>query len=292
MAPLTRRQHFYLRLAIVPVAALIASHVVFAQLFPGQPGYQFPWAYFLTVATVMVSCWEVNLAIYDWLDARLPFGVQPTRRLASQFVLGGVATLLTFAVVFPLAQRLYTNHWPALPTILKGVTVCVTLATLVNGGYVGLYILQAFLTERGKKAQLASETRPKESHMPTVSPETQLVTLVIHNGKLRLPVDQIAYFYSTGGLILLVKTDGQQVSTSYSSFAQLTPLLDNRYFFQLNRQFLVAQRAVRAVQDDTNRKLAVLLTPALHKHQPHEDVIVSRYRSPDFKKWLEGSLVS
>lgn len=285
MAPLTRRQHLYLRLALVPIAALVASHVVFSQLFPGQPGYQFPWPYFLTVATVMASCWEVNLVVYDWLDARLSFGQQPTRRLAAQFVLGGVATLLTFAVVFPLAQRLYTNHWPALPTVLKGITVCITLASLLNGGYVGVYILRAFLVEREAKALSIPESNSENNLLAAAIP--QLITVAVHTGKLRLPIDQIAYFYSTGGLILLVKTDGQQVSTSYSSFTQLAPLLDSHCFFQLNRQFVVTQNAVRAVQDDTNRKLAVHLSPALHKQQTHEQVVVSRYRSPDFKKWLE-----
>ncbi|MBN8825979.1 MULTISPECIES: LytTR family DNA-binding domain-containing protein [unclassified Spirosoma] len=292
MAPLTRRQHLYLRLALVPIAALVASHVVFGQLFPGQPGYQFPWPYFLTVATVMASCWEVNLAVFDWLDARLPFGQQPTRRLAAQFVVGGVATLVTFAIVFPLAQRLYTSHWPALPTVLKGITVCITLASLLNGGYVGLYILRAFLTEREIKSRSISESPLGSNPITTPLPVPQLVTIAMHTGKLRLSVDQIAYFYSTGGLILLVKTDGQQVSTSYSSFAQLTPQLDNRSFFQLNRQFLAAQNAVRTVQDDTNRKLAVLLVPALHRQQPHEEVMVSRYRRPDFKKWFEATPIA
>lgn len=290
MAPLTHRQHIFLRLAVVPIAALVASHVVFSQVFPGQPGYQFPWAYFLTVITVMLSCWEVNLFIFRWLDDRLPFWQNPVRRLIAQVLLGGSATLLTFALVFPLAQRLYTHHWPVTSTVLKGLAVCITLASLVNGGYSGLYLLQAFLAERRKMAQYAStEKLPQPANGATPLPSPALVAVDVSSGQLRMPIDQIAYFYSTGGLVLLVKTDGQQVTTRYSSFARLAQGLDNRYFFQLSRQFVVGLGAVRAVQDDVNRKLVVTLVPALHKQQPHQEVIVSRYRSLELRKWLQAS---
>ncbi|GAB3945287.1 hypothetical protein GCM10028805_14120 [Spirosoma harenae] len=287
MAPLTRQQHIVFRLVAVPIAALAASHVVFSQVFPGQSGYQFPWAYFFTVATVMLSCWEVNLAIFRWLDDQLPFWQNPVRRLVAQILMGGIATLLTFAVLFPLAQRFYTGQWPPTATIAKGVAVCITIASLVNGGYSGLYLLQAFLVERKKGISTLPESTSDTEKQPDSF--SSLVSIEVSNGQLRLPIDQIAYFYSTGGLILLVKTDGQQVPTVYSSVAQLTPVLDKHHFFQLSRQFIVHQNAVRAVQDDVNRKLVVTLVPALHKQQATQEVVVSRYRSQELKKWLQAS---
>ena len=289
--PLTRRQNILVRLVAVPVAAGVASHVVFSPVFPGQAGYQFPWAYFLTVVTVMLSVWEVNQAVYQWLDERLPFGQHPVRRLINQILLGGTATLCVFAVVFPLAQRLYTHHWPPVPTVLRGLTVCVTLASLVNGGYCGLYLLGAFLAERQKKTSQDSTERqlkPSDGNPSFLTPA--LLPVDVSNGQLRLPIDQIAYFYSAGGLVLLVKTDGQQVVTRYSSFAQLIPALNERSFFQLSRQFIVSLGAVRAVQDDVNRKLIVTVAPALHRQQPHQNVVVSRYRSLELKKWLKTSV--
>ncbi len=292
-APLTRRQNILFRLVAVPVAAGVASHVVFSPVFPGQAGYQFPWAYFLTVVTVMLSVWEINQAVYQWLDERLPFEQHPVRRLINQILLGGTATLCIFAVVFPLAQRLYTHHWPPMPTVLRGLTVCVTLASLVNGGYSGLYLLKAFLGERQKNTQsdlTESGQEPGNDALSLAGPA--LLTVDVSNGQLRLPIDQIAYFYSASGLVLLVKTDGQQVATRYSSFAQLTQALGSRSFFQLSRQFIVSLGAVRAVQDDVNRKLIVTLVPALHRQQPHQDVVVSRYRSLELKKWLKTSVES
>lgn len=292
MFPLTRRQQIILQVTAIPMAALVASHVVFSQVFPGQPGYQFPWPYFLTVVTVMFSCWEVNMLIFRWLDTRLPFWQNPARRLIAQVLFGGVATLLTFAIVFPLAQRVYINRWPPVHTLLKGITVCITLATIVNGGYSGLYLLHAFFAERQKRAdQLMDDFIPASERRSALPLSAPLISVAISTGQVRLPVDQIAYFYSTGGLVLLVKADGQQLATRYPSFSQLMEGLDSRYFFQLSRQFIVGLGAVRAVQDDVNRKLVVTLVPALHKQQTQQQVIVSRYRSLDLKKWLQASSV-
>lgn len=287
MSPLTRRQHIILRLVVVPMASLLAAHVVFQQVFPGQKGYHFPWAYFLTVATVMLSCWEVNLGVFRWLDSYLPFDRQPIRRLIAQIVLGGSATLLTFALAFPLAQRLYTSHWPSVPTVLKGIVVCITLASLVNGGYAGLYLLQAFYAERGKnKTAQASAGSELLSGSNQPAGAAGLVAVDTPTGQVRLPMDQIAYFYSARGLVLLVKNDGQQVITRYSSFPGLLPTLDTHYFFHLNRQYVVSAGAVRAVQDAVNRKLIVTLVPALRRQDTQQAVMVSRYRSLELKKWL------
>ncbi|GAB2519137.1 LytTR family DNA-binding domain-containing protein [Spirosoma aerophilum] len=286
MPPLSHRQHIYLRLIVVPVSALVASHVVFRQVFPGQAGYYFPWGYFLTVATVMLSCWEVNLFIFRWLDSQLPFERQPVRRLTAQILTGGCATLLTFALVFPLAQRIYMGQWPPTPTLLKGIAVCVTLASLINGGYSGLYLLQAFYAERQKREQNPAPIGQEVLQPDNYPTTTTLLSVDVPSGQLRLPIDEIAYFYSTGGLVLLVRSDGQQLATRYSSLPSLVDTLDRRYFFQLSRQFVVSAGAIRAVQDDVNRKLSVTLVPALHRHEATQTVIVSRYRSLELKNWL------
>ncbi|GAB3934532.1 LytR/AlgR family response regulator transcription factor [Larkinella terrae] len=286
MEPLNRRQHGVLLLILVPVLATVASHVVFYRRFPWQTDYQFPIAYFLTVSTVILSCWSVNLLIFRLLDRNLPFSYNPARRIGRQLLLGGFATLLTFSVVFPNAIRLYTGFWPNAVQLTSGVFVCITIATLVNGGYVGLYLLEAFRLE---KQQAAENLNEKLSGLQqTTRPVSEAAVLIDFGARqLRFRPDEIAYFFSTQGLVLLVKTDGQQLTTHYNSFAKLENQLPANYFFQLNRQFIVSVQAVRSVQDDSNRKLIVTLTPSLHKNQPEETVTVSRYRNVEFRKWLQ-----
>ncbi|AKD56717.1 LytR/AlgR family response regulator transcription factor [Spirosoma radiotolerans] len=282
MAPLTRKQHLYARLIVVPIAAFVASHLVFYRRFPSEINYQFPWPYFLTVATVMLSCWESNLAVFRRLDQQLPFYKNPSRRIRRQILFGGLATMATFSVVFPLAIRLYSGAWPLYPTIISGIFVCATIATVVNGAYVGLYLIQTIYLE---KQQTTQELNSQLKQLPPVN-SSEMIPVEAVNGQWRLRPDEIAYFYSTGGLVLLIKSDGQQLTTAYTSFTKLGDLLSDAPFFQLNRQFIVNLNAIRFVQDDVNQKLLVGLTPALHRNDPHEQVIVSRYRSVQFKKWF------
>ncbi|RRA99891.1 LytR/AlgR family response regulator transcription factor [Larkinella rosea] len=286
MEPLSRRQHGVLLLILVPVLATIASHVVFYRRFPWQTDYRFPIAYFLTVTTVILSYWSVNLLIFSLLDRRLPFSYHPTRRIGRQILLGGLATLLTFSVVFPGAIRLYSGFWPNSVQLTSGIFVCITIATLINGGYVGLYLLQAFRLE---KQQAAEELNGKLANLQQSARPVLDAAVLIDTGarQLRFRPEEIAYFFSTQGVVLLVKTDGQQLTTNYNSFSKLESRLPAHHFFQLNRQFIVSVQAVRSVQDDSNRKLIVTLTPSLHKNQLAETVMVSRYRNLEFRKWLQ-----
>jgi hypothetical protein len=286
MAPLTRQQHRYARLIVVPVAAFVASHLVFYRHYPYEADYRFPWIYFLTVATVMLSCWEVNLAVFRRLDQQSPFHKNPAKRIRQQILLGGIATMLTFSVVFPLAIRIYSGDWPLLPTITSGVFVCATIATVVNGAYVGMYLLQTIYFE---KQQTTHELNAQLAQLPPSQPSGWLL-IEAGTRQLRLLPDDIAYFYSTGGVVLLIRADGQQLTTNYTSFNKLENQLPTTSFFQLNRQFIVNLNAVRLVQDDVNQKLLVGLAPALHKNQTHEQVMVSRYRSAEFKKWFRQTV--
>lgn len=287
LEPLSLRQHGFLLLILVPLLATVASHVVFHRRFPWQPDYQFPSAYFLTVSTVMLACWAVNFRIFRYLDQRMPFVNNPTRRIQRQILLGGLATLLTFSLVFPGTIRLYSGFWPNSVQLTSGVFVCLTIATLINGGYVGLYLLRAF---RLQKQQATHALNKQLTDLPKnrpPDPTTPSFLIDAGNRQLRLHPNEIAYFFSTQGIVLLVKTDGHSLTTNYNSFSRLEPLLPLGYFFQVNRQFVVSAQAVRRVEDDSNRKLQVTLVPALHKNQPEETVTVSRYRRAAFKTWLQ-----
>ena len=288
MRPLNRQQDWLARLIAIPMAALVASHVMFYRRFPFQPGYQFPIAYFLTVATVMLSCWEVNLTVFKWLDRQLPFHHNPVRRIGRQVLMGGGFTLLTFAVVFPLAIRLYSGQWPTSAMLTTGIVVCTTLATLFNGAYVGLYLLQ--IIQIGNRVDTQLNQRMLQPELPAASPK--MILIEAGNRQLHLWPHEIAYFYSSNGVVLLIKSDGQQLITTYNAFTQLNDQLPDTHFFQLNRQFIVYKTAIRHIQDDVNRKLLVDLSPSLHKQHTHETVMVSRYRSAELKKWLQETTTS
>ncbi|WP_266365149.1 LytR/AlgR family response regulator transcription factor [Tellurirhabdus rosea] len=286
MFPLSQRQHLFFRLVAVPLAALLAAHVVFERQFPWQPGYRFPLPWFLTVATVMLSCWQVNAWLFQRLDRRLPFHKNPVRRLGWQGLLGGSLTLLTFLVVFPNAIRLYTGRWPSPTLLATGLVVCATIATLINGIFIGLYLLKTIYFQQQETA--GALNAQLTAHPPR--PAADRILLETGNRTLLLRPEEIAYFYSSSGVVLLVKSDGQQITTHYKAFSGLADLLPETLFFQLNRQYIAGLHAIRSVDEEVNRKLTVHLAPALNRQHRTEPVAVSRYRSAELKKWLAQAL--
>ncbi|RDB04004.1 LytTR family DNA-binding domain-containing protein [Runella aurantiaca] len=281
----SQRQDRAARAIAIPIAALVASHVVFTKQFPWHVSYQFPLPYFLTVLTVMFSCWEVNVRLFRWMDSKMPFHVNPVRRIGRQMVVNGMATLFTFLLVFPLSQFVYAGYWPAASVFMTGAVVCATIATIVNGSFIGLYLVRTIYWQKDKSVAELDRQRKEE---PTMN-SPHLIRVEVNHSQLILQPTEIAYFYSTGGMVLLVKTDGTKMATSYQSLTQLTERLAGQYFFPLNRQILAGLGAVKEVKDDVNRKLIVSLFPPMHQHQPTEQVVVSRYRSAEFRKWLQAA---
>lgn len=278
---MSRRYDWIARGIFVPIAAFVASHVVFTKSFPWQEGYSFPWPYFLTVATVMLSCWEINLRLFWWLDASHPFYINPLKRIVRQLVFNGSATLLTFLLVFPLAQRVYVGHWPVFTLLFTGAIVCFTIAIVVNGAYIAIYLLQTIYWQK---------TNSPPEKLPEASQKSLIRVAMLH-GQLMLQPAEIAYFYSSGGVILLVKADGSKHTTSYASLVMLSEQLGvYTCFFVISRQFIVCVNAIKAVKEEANRKLIVSLVPALRQADAVEEVVVSRYRSSEFKKWLEKAI--
>lgn len=94
-------------------------------------------------------------------------------------------------------------------------------------------------------------------------------------------VDDIAYFKSNEGLIFLHSHTGQQYPIEYS-IDQLEEILDPVHFFRINRKFMISVKSVIEIHSYFNSRLLLKLNP-----QEDEQIIVSRERTSNFKKWLD-----
>ncbi|MCK8522085.1 LytTR family DNA-binding domain-containing protein [Aquimarina sp. D1M17] len=94
-------------------------------------------------------------------------------------------------------------------------------------------------------------------------------------------VEDIAYFKSHDGVIFLYAHNGQQYPIEYS-IDQLEDILDPVQFFRINRKFMVSVKSVIEIHSYFNSRLLLKLKP-----QEEEQVIVSRERTSNFKKWLD-----
>ncbi len=94
-------------------------------------------------------------------------------------------------------------------------------------------------------------------------------------------VEDIAYFKSNEGLIFLHTHKGQHYPIEYS-IDQLEDILDPVQFFRINRKFMVSVKAVIEIHSYFNSRLLLKLQP-----KEEEQIIVSRERTSNFKKWLD-----
>lgn len=283
MLAIRGKKELLAKLIAIPLAALIGSHYIFGKRFPWEPEYQFPLIPFCTIALIMTLVWYANSKVFERLDRIIPFHHDPLRRLVRQFLEGASITLLLYTVIYFLITCLIFRSTPTLSGFTTGMLVCIVIASLVNGVYVLTYLLHTVSFE---KDQSAEAIQAALSRIKTPLETLSKIALETGNKTTLLEDTEIAYAYSSGGNVWVIKTDGQKLLTSYDSFAKLETQLSGAAFFRLSRQYLVHHQAIRTVKEEVNRKLCIQLTPGFQPNANHERVIVSRYRAAEFRKWF------
>lgn len=94
-------------------------------------------------------------------------------------------------------------------------------------------------------------------------------------------VEDIAYFKSNDGMICLYTHTGQTYPIEYT-IDQLENILNPIHFFRINRKFMVSVKSVVEIHSYFNSRLLLKILP-----KEEEQVIVSRERTSNFKRWLD-----
>ena len=97
-----------------------------------------------------------------------------------------------------------------------------------------------------------------------------------------ISTDQIEVFYAEGRDAYLINKDGKRYMIDYTLEA-LEEMIDPKHFFRVNRSFLINLNAIQDVLVYSNRRLKLALKPQLEK-----EIVVSREKVSEFKKWFEG----
>ena len=95
-------------------------------------------------------------------------------------------------------------------------------------------------------------------------------------------IDNVQCFYSMEKYTFLQNNSGCDYAIDYS-LDQLEDLLDPAQFFRINRKFIVSFSAISDIISYSNSRLKVKLNS-----NESNDLIVSREKVQDFKKWLES----
>lgn len=94
--------------------------------------------------------------------------------------------------------------------------------------------------------------------------------------------DDIQCFFSTEKYTFLQNISGRDYAVSYS-LDQLENIIDPLCFFRINRKYIIAFSAIRDIISYSNSRLLVKLNS-----NESDDLVVSREKVQDFKKWLES----
>ena len=80
---------------------------------------------------------------------------------------------------------------------------------------------------------------------------------------------------------MFIRTKENQKFFIDYTLEDLEASLDPKQFFRVNRQFIVGGECVEAIHTWFNGKLKVDIKP-----KPEEEVVISREKANDFKKWM------
>lgn len=96
-----------------------------------------------------------------------------------------------------------------------------------------------------------------------------------------LSVDNIAYLFIDASIVRAVSFDEKSFVMEYT-LDELNSMLDPKFFFRANRQFIIGRRAINDIDLWFNSRLSVNL-----KIPVSEKILISKARIPEFKKWFE-----
>jgi DNA-binding LytR/AlgR family response regulator len=104
-----------------------------------------------------------------------------------------------------------------------------------------------------------------------------------HSGKSFLVVNysQVAYFIKDT-LIYIVTHEKQQYVTDFQTMEEIEDLLNPKFFFRANRQYIINIQAVDTFRTDSYSKLIVQLKSPLSV-----TVDISREKAQAFKNWIQ-----
>lgn len=95
-------------------------------------------------------------------------------------------------------------------------------------------------------------------------------------------VEDVAFFFSDDGNSFLVTQQNDRFLLE-TILEDIESQLDPSVFFRINRKMMLSLSSIKKIEPHFNNRFIIQLQPAFE-----EEVIVSRQRSADFRKWLDA----
>ncbi|WP_411029574.1 LytR/AlgR family response regulator transcription factor [Spongiimicrobium sp. 3-5] len=129
--------------------------------------------------------------------------------------------------------------------------------------------------------QKANEEKPQATaNQKTSEKGKKRILTYLRNELLPVPTEDIAYIFTEHTVTYVMNFDGTR-SVANNSLEELFSNLDGSDFYRANRQFIIAISAIEKIIRYGNNQLKILVNP-----NSEVDVIISKNRASEFKKWL------
>ena len=142
--------------------------------------------------------------------------------------------------------------------------------------------LLEFKAEQTQKNQLEGEENVTIEETKDTSKNTkQRILTYVRNEILSVSTEDISHIYVDNTITYVVRKDGKR-STTGDSLDLIYSSLDERFFFRVNRQIIVAISAIETITKFGNSKLKIQVKPT-----SEVDIIIGKNKAAAFKQWLD-----
>ncbi len=138
------------------------------------------------------------------------------------------------------------------------------------------------VSKKHKKADEGSDLILRLQEAGFIHRSKRLLVRMGQNIKL-IDLDNVAYFYSKDKISFAILPGNKRYPLD-QSLDQIEQMVDPTHYFRINRQFIVKMESIEEMVTYSKSRVKLKLIPP-----SEEDAIVSKERSPEFKKWLTGS---
>ncbi|PWT95375.1 MAG: DNA-binding response regulator [Bacteroidetes bacterium] len=106
----------------------------------------------------------------------------------------------------------------------------------------------------------------------------------VHQGRTvtLVPSNEICFFVKEE-LIYLVNAESKKFITDYRSLDEISELVDPSQFYRANRQYLVHLKSIEGFRTDESGRITLKI-----KNNKSEEIIISKEKAAEFRKWFEG----
>lgn len=130
--------------------------------------------------------------------------------------------------------------------------------------------------------KIAIEESEEEEVTSNESNDTKITKRLLTYFKdqlISIKVEDIAFINTENSITFIVSLDGKRYTTN-SSLDDLYSRLDHSLFFRANRQYILSVKGINEILKYGNNQLKITTYSG-------DDVIVSKNKASEFKKWLE-----